>query len=343
MLKKGGRMGPLESAVPGWAQKRSCRLDNCPPSGVGALPIGVSASQCSSYTKEGVRKTQKKVPPHAMNWHGQRNSPRIPLHQELLGSTGQEILGMAEQVYQRGYMLVPSELPHWRQEEYMAELHLELSQHIVRAGLGDASVPARPTSQGRRCSCDHLPSWTQSPLAGPRGVNVDKCLREESSTRQSRSRGWHSHSRGRSSHHRNESWWHQSSPSPEPHSWDFPQQTWEVLLTIPKPSVPTPCRWAGKLLLMWSPPCPQQQESRSRTWIGSTPTHTTGHPHSLLRPVAECLPLGLVQRQVCFDLANDLGNASSLLPDLASFLGEDVTDEWIDTPCPPALLTMDTP
>ena len=31
----------------------------------------------------------------------------------------------------------------------MAEVHLELSQHIAKAGLQDALVQARPTSQGR--------------------------------------------------------------------------------------------------------------------------------------------------------------------------------------------------
>ena len=58
-------------------------LENCTlPSGVGDLPIGESASQCSSYAKEGVRKTPKKAPSHATNWHGQRNGPRTPLHQD---------------------------------------------------------------------------------------------------------------------------------------------------------------------------------------------------------------------------------------------------------------------
>ena len=71
--------------------------------------------------------------------------------------------------------------------------------------------------------------------------------------------------------------------------------------------------------------------------------HATGCPHSLSRPVSQCLPLGQVQKQVHFDLANDLGNAPSLPTDLASFLGEDVTDEQIDAPCPPSPLTVDPP
>ena len=68
--------------------------------------------------------------------------------------------------------------------------------------------------------------------------------------------------------------------------------------------------------------------------IGGAPTHATGCPHSLPRPVAECPPLGLVQKQVSIDLTDDLGDAPSLAMDLASFLGEDITDEKIDAPCP---------
>ena len=38
--------------------------------------------------------------------------------------------------------------------------------------------------------------------------------------------------------------------------------------------------------------------------------------------------LAMVQKQVCFDLADDLGDALSLPTYLA------ITDEWIDTPRP---------
>ena len=68
--------------------------------------------------------------------------------------------------------------------------------------------------------------------------------------------------------------------------------------------------------------------------------HTTGHPHSPPRPVAGCLPIGPVQKQVKLDLTDDLGNAPQIPIDLASSLGEDVTDEQIDAPYPPAPLTM---
>ena len=60
--------------------------------------------------------------------------------------------------------------------------------------------------------------------------------------------------------------------------------------------------------------------------------YITGCSYSPPRPVTECPPLGLVQKQVWFDLANDLDNAPSLPMDLASFSAENITDEQIDTP-----------
>ena len=78
-------------------------------------------------------------------------------------------------------------------------------------------------------------------------------------------------------------------------------------------------------------------------WIGGTPMHAKGFSHSLLRPVADCPVLGPVQKQVSFDLADDLGDSPSLPMDLASFLGEDVTNVKIDTPHPLAPLTIYPP
>ena len=77
--------------------------------------------------------------------------------------------------------------------------------------------------------------------------------------------------------------------------------------------------------------------------IGGTPAHATGCPNSPPRPVAECLPLGQVQKQVQFDMTDDLSNAPSLPMDLASFLGENVTDEWIDAPHCPASSSLNPP
>ena len=71
---------------------------------------------------------------------------------------------------------------------------------------------------------------------------------------------------------------------------------------------------------------PQQQESRSQMWTGGAPTHTEGSP-PIQRPVAECLSLDPVPRQVQFNLDEDLGEAPSLPTDLAN-----TTEEQADTP-----------
>ena len=59
--------------------------------------------------------------------------------------------------------------------------------------------------------------------------------------------------------------------------------------------------------------------------------HAKGYPPSLQKPVAECPPLGLVQKQVWFNLGNDLGEAPSLPLDLANFLGGNTTNKQNDT------------
>ena len=65
----------------------------------------------------------------------------------------------------------------------------------------------------------------------------------------------------------------------------------------------------------------QQQESRSQMWTGSSPTYAKGCPPSPQTPVAEFPPLAPVQKQVWFNLGDDLGEAPSLPTDLAHFLG----------------------
>ena len=116
-------------------------------------------------------------------------------------------------------------------------------------------------------------------------------------------------------------------------------------LTSPSPSPPHPHTKEEQLNHSLSDPHFHllQWESRSRTQKGDTPMHATGCSHSLPRPVAECPPLGLVQKQVQFDLTDDLDDALWLAMDLASFLGEEVIDEQIDASCPPAPLTADPP
>ena len=51
----------------------------------------------------------------------------------LLGSTNDEILEVAEEVYHGQYGVVPSILPHQHQDHFMAELHEELGQCLIKA------------------------------------------------------------------------------------------------------------------------------------------------------------------------------------------------------------------
>ena len=110
-LTKGGRKGPSGSAVPVQAQKRAPRVENNPSSRVGALPIGTSAPQCSSYADEGVGKTCKKMPLHAMSWHGQRNSPRAHLCQDPSVIYWPWYFGCGRTSVPVEYMLAPSKHP----------------------------------------------------------------------------------------------------------------------------------------------------------------------------------------------------------------------------------------
>ena len=145
----------------------------------------------------------------------------------------------------------------------------------------------------------------------------------------------------RSTLHRSESWWHQSPWPTEPNSGTSPSRPGRHCLPSPSPLHPHPTdKWLNCSLSDLHLQ-PQQWESRRRTWIGSAPMHTIACPHSPLRLVAECPPLVLAQKQVWFDLANDLGDALSLPTDLINFLGEDITDDWIDAPHPTAPLTAD--
>ena len=184
---------------------------------------------------------------------------------------------------------------------------------MVRAHLKGTSVSARPTSQDSRCCCNCMPSWTESPSAGPRGAEVAKQLKEDSSTRQSRCRGPFCCSRSRSTLHKSELQW-----CYQIHILGLPYQTQKVPSPLPSPSTPTLCKELLNCSLSDLHHQPWQWKSRSRMQIGGAPTHTIGHPHSPPRLVAECLPLAPAQKQVMFGLADDLGNASSLPMDLAN-------------------------
>ena len=120
-----------------------------------------------------------------LKWH--------PSVRTLLGFTDAEILKVTKQVYQEGYVMAPSVLPCWWQEECIKELHLELAWCMARAGLQSAPEPAMPTLWSRGCS--H--SWAQYPSAELHGAEAAKCPREDPLTGWSGSRRQHSHSRSR--------------------------------------------------------------------------------------------------------------------------------------------------
>ena len=188
----------------------------------------------------------------------------------------------------------PGNSPHQWQEEYMMELWQELSWCMARVGLREGLAPARLTSHHWRCchGCSSL--WTQSTSAGPWGPEVAKHLRDDSSVRQSQSRGQHPQSEHKSNTHRSELWWCWS-PSPS-ESWIKTSPSRPIRNSFPSPSPPHSHPTDEQLNCSLSDLHlhPQQWESRSLMQRGGTPTYTKGHPSSLQKPVAECPSLGLV-------------------------------------------------
>ena len=101
----------------------------------------------------------------------------------LLGSTDQEILDVTEQVYRGQYQVAPSILPHRCLDQFLAELHKELGQCLVRARLGSVMGTAQILSRGRRHSWAHSSSQAKSPSAKSRRKEVAKHLRGDSLSR----------------------------------------------------------------------------------------------------------------------------------------------------------------
>ena len=90
----------------------------------------------------------------------------------------------------------------------------------------------------------------------------------------------------------------------------------------------------------------RSETHRNESWWCQRPSPTEScvesslsRPPSPQRPVAECPLLGLVQKQVWFNLGKDLGEAPSLTMDLSSFLEGDATAEQNDAPHHSAPLT----
>ena len=66
-------------------------------------------------------------------------SPKQPSVLGLLGSTDEEILEVAKDVYCGWYQVALSILPHWFQDQLMGDLHNELGQWLWKAGLHDTT------------------------------------------------------------------------------------------------------------------------------------------------------------------------------------------------------------
>ena len=98
----------------------------------------------------------------------------------LLGSTDKEILDVVEQVYRRQNKVVPSVLPHRLQDQFVARLHEELGQHLVRASLQSLMATAQSLSRRRKHLQTHSSSQARSPSAESRRKEIAKWLRGDS-------------------------------------------------------------------------------------------------------------------------------------------------------------------
>ena len=82
------------------------------------------------------------------NRPSQRNGPRAAFSKKPLGTTDQEVLDVAVQMYRGQYEAAPSILPGRLQDQFMAKLHEELGKHLVTASLWSALVTAQSLSRG---------------------------------------------------------------------------------------------------------------------------------------------------------------------------------------------------
>ena len=74
----------------------------------------------------------------------EETAPEQPSVRSLLGSTDEEILEIAVQMYQGQYEAVPSILPCQYKEPFLAELHKDLGWYLRRAGLKKPQEHAGP-------------------------------------------------------------------------------------------------------------------------------------------------------------------------------------------------------
>ena len=92
-------------------------------------------------------------------------APVHPLVRSLLGSANEEILKLAKDVYCWWYQVPLSILPWQCQDQLMRDLHRELGQWIMRAGLCITTGSDQSLSRGTAHSWAHSQSQAWSPLA----------------------------------------------------------------------------------------------------------------------------------------------------------------------------------
>ena len=73
---------------------------------------------------------------------------------------------VAEQVYTGDCAMAPSILPHRQQDEFMQELHQELTKCMARTGLQGKSRLARPTARAGDVPTAILPHRPIPPVPG---------------------------------------------------------------------------------------------------------------------------------------------------------------------------------
>ena len=129
-------------------------------------------------------------------------APEHPSIITLLGSTDQEILDVVEQVYKGQYEVAPNILPHRCQYQFMAKLHKDLGQCLVRVGLCGTMGTAWSLSMERRHLWACSLSQARSPSVESRRKEVAKQPRGDSLTRSL----WpcSRHSRSRVQQHQNQ-------------------------------------------------------------------------------------------------------------------------------------------
>ena len=116
----------------------------------------------------------------------QSNGPWTSLHLDPIRIHGFRDLKGCRTSLQGEHIVAAGMLPCRQQDEWMRELHQELTRYMARAGLQSKTRPARPSL---RSSHGYSTSQTQSPSAGPQGQSSAKWLREDTLAEWSRSKG----------------------------------------------------------------------------------------------------------------------------------------------------------